>query len=82
MDQPVTSAGGALILPYKDRAPRIAHDAFVAPGAVVVGDVEIGADVTVGHRVLLEAGAGLTRTARVYVERAREYRAALGGPAR
>jgi carbonic anhydrase/acetyltransferase-like protein (isoleucine patch superfamily) len=33
-----------LILPYRGVLPRIAAEAFVAPTAVVVGDVEIGAD--------------------------------------
>ncbi len=32
-----------LLLPYRDQRPRVAPDAFVAPGAVVVGDVEVGA---------------------------------------
>lgn len=31
-----------VILPYADTAPRLAASAFVAPGAVVAGDVEIG----------------------------------------
>ncbi len=47
MDQPVTSAAGPLIVPYKGVVPRIAHDAFVAPSAVLVGDVEIGAGASV-----------------------------------
>lgn len=32
---------GALVFPYRGAAPRIAPDAFVAPGASIVGDVEI-----------------------------------------
>ncbi len=31
------------ILPYRGKLPRIAPDAFVASGAVVIGDVELGA---------------------------------------
>lgn len=31
-----------LILPYKGIMPTIAEDAFIAPGAVVIGDVTIG----------------------------------------
>jgi gamma-carbonic anhydrase len=31
------------ILPYRNRLPRIHPTAFVAPGTVVIGDVEIGA---------------------------------------
>jgi len=34
----------ALILPYRDRLPRIAADAFLAETAVVIGDVDIGAE--------------------------------------
>ena len=36
-----------LVLPYGDRTPRIHPAAWIAPGAVVVGDVEIGADASV-----------------------------------
>ena len=32
-----------LVLPYRGIRPRIAHDAFIAPNACVIGDVEIGA---------------------------------------
>jgi carbonic anhydrase/acetyltransferase-like protein (isoleucine patch superfamily) len=35
-------SSGAIILPYRGKQPRIAADAFIAPGAVVIGDVEIG----------------------------------------
>jgi carbonic anhydrase/acetyltransferase-like protein (isoleucine patch superfamily) len=34
----------ALILPYRGLAPKIAEEAFIAPNAVITGDVEIGAD--------------------------------------
>ncbi len=33
---------GPLILPYRNILPRIDPTAFVAPGAVVIGDVEVG----------------------------------------
>ncbi|MCB2081927.1 MAG: gamma carbonic anhydrase family protein [Hyphomicrobiales bacterium] len=36
-----------LILPYKGILPKIADDAFIAPGAVVIGDVEIGSETNV-----------------------------------
>ena len=32
-----------VILPYGDKIPQIAGDVFIAPGAAVIGDVEIGA---------------------------------------
>jgi carbonic anhydrase/acetyltransferase-like protein (isoleucine patch superfamily) len=38
---------GAIILPFKGILPRIAEDAFIAPGAVVIGDVEIGSGTSV-----------------------------------
>ncbi len=36
-----------LVLPYRDQLPRIAPDAFIAPGVVVIGDVEIDAQASV-----------------------------------
>ncbi|MDR3450010.1 MAG: gamma carbonic anhydrase family protein [Alphaproteobacteria bacterium] len=36
-----------LILPYRGVWPKIHHTAFIAPGAVVIGDVEIGAESSV-----------------------------------
>lgn len=33
---------GPVILPYRNTLPRIATDAFIAPSAVVIGNVEIG----------------------------------------
>lgn len=38
---------GAIILPYDDHWPEIHESTFVAPGAVVIGDVEIGPDASV-----------------------------------
>ena len=38
---------GAIILPYKGITPTIHPDAWIAPGAVVIGDVHIGADTNV-----------------------------------
>lgn len=36
-----------IILPYKGKLPKIHPTAFIAPGAVVIGDVEIGAETNV-----------------------------------
>ncbi len=36
-----------LILPYKGIFPKIADSAFIAPGAAVIGDVEIGEETNV-----------------------------------
>ncbi len=43
----------ALILPYRGVSPRIAEDAFVAPTATVIGDVEIGAGSSVWFGVVI-----------------------------
>ena len=40
-------APGPLVLPFRGRLPRIDPTAWIAPGAVVAGDVEIGADSSV-----------------------------------
>ena len=37
----------AHLLPYRDQRPRLAPDAFAAPGAVLIGDVEVGAQASV-----------------------------------
>lgn len=38
---------GAIIMPFRGVWPRIADDAYIAPGAAVIGDVEIGAEASV-----------------------------------
>lgn len=50
-----------LILPYKGVSPRIHESAFIAPGAVVVGDVEIGADASVWYGSVLRGDSGAIR---------------------
>lgn len=47
MNYPLTPAAGPIILPYGEHWPRIADTAFVAPGASIVGDVEIGPEATI-----------------------------------
>jgi len=44
---------GALILPCKGAAPRIHPSAFVAPGARIIGDVEIGAEASIWYNCVL-----------------------------
>lgn len=36
-----------IILPYQGIMPKIHSSAFIAPGAVIIGDVEIGADANI-----------------------------------
>jgi len=56
---------GPLILPYRDILPRIDPTAFIAPNAVVIGDVEIGAHANIwfncvirGDDAAIRIGAG------------------------
>lgn len=44
---------GAIIQPFRGVWPRIAADVYIAPGAVVVGDVAIGAGASVWYGCVL-----------------------------
>lgn len=46
-------SGSGIVAPYRGVLPRIASDAFVAPGAVVAGDVEIGAGSSIWFQCVL-----------------------------
>ena len=41
------------ILPHKGKWPKIADDVFIAPGASVIGDVEIGAGSSIWFNCVL-----------------------------
>ncbi len=43
----------ALILPFEGKIPTIHPSAFVAPGAVVIGDVEIGENASIWYGCVL-----------------------------
>jgi len=43
----------ALLLPFHGRFPRVARDAFLAPDAVLVGDVEVGAQASIWFGAVL-----------------------------
>ena len=49
------------VFPCGDQTPRIAPDAFVAPGAVVVGDVEIGAETSIWFGCVLRGDLNFIR---------------------
>jgi carbonic anhydrase/acetyltransferase-like protein (isoleucine patch superfamily) len=38
---------GGVLLPWRGKLPRVAADAFVAPGARLIGDVEVGAGASI-----------------------------------
>jgi carbonic anhydrase/acetyltransferase-like protein (isoleucine patch superfamily) len=44
---------GPIILPWRGVSPKIASDAFIAPNAVIIGDVEIGAGATIWFNCVL-----------------------------
>ena len=50
-----------LILPFHGKTPRIHESAFIAPGAVIIGDVEIEADASVWYGCVLRADTNLIR---------------------
>ena len=52
---------GPLILPFNGKAPRIQSSAYVAPNAVIVGDVEIAEDASVFYGVVIRADVGSIR---------------------
>jgi carbonic anhydrase/acetyltransferase-like protein (isoleucine patch superfamily) len=51
----------AQIIPFAGKTPVIAVDAFVAPTAVVIGDVEIGSGASVWFGVVLRGDVGPIR---------------------
>ncbi|MCB1153812.1 gamma carbonic anhydrase family protein [bacterium] len=50
-----------IIKPYNNIHPRIADDVFVAPGAVVVGDVEIAEGASVWYNTVIRGDVGQVR---------------------
>lgn len=55
MDQPIAPPAGPLIVPYRGIVPTVAPDAFVAPGTVLAGDVEIGPEANIWFNCVLRA---------------------------
>jgi len=41
------------LVPFEGRAPVVASDAFIAPNAILVGDIEIGAQASVWYGCIL-----------------------------
>lgn len=50
-----------LILPYQGKTPRIHRTAYIAPGAVIIGDVEIGPEASVFYGSVLRGDVGAIR---------------------
>jgi len=53
-----------LILPYKGKMPKISTDAFVAPTATVIGDVEIDAETGLWFGVIVRGDMNVIRIGR------------------
>ncbi len=49
------------ILPYRGIWPRIARSAFIAPNAVIVGDVEIGEEASIWFGVVIRGDTSLVK---------------------
>ncbi len=43
------------LIPFRGQHPRIADDAFIAPGAVLIGDVHIASGVSVWYNAVIRA---------------------------
>lgn len=52
---------GPIILPYEGKVPRIHRSAYIAPDAVIIGDVEIGPDASVFYGCVLRGDVGKIR---------------------
>ncbi len=52
---------GPIIIPWKGVTPKIAADAFVAPGAVIIGDVVIGAKASIWFGCVLRGDVNFIR---------------------
>lgn len=57
-------SGGPLLHPYRGVWPRISPEAFVAPGAVVAGDVEIGPGCSIWYNATLRGDVNIIRIGR------------------
>jgi carbonic anhydrase/acetyltransferase-like protein (isoleucine patch superfamily) len=49
------------LLPFGDKSPKVAEGAFIAPGAVLVGDIEIGPGASVWYNCVLRGDVNRIR---------------------
>ena len=52
------------LLPYRDKTPKVAEGAFVAPGAILVGDIEIETGASIWYNCVLRGDVNVIRIAR------------------
>ncbi|MGQ9475626.1 MAG: gamma carbonic anhydrase family protein [Actinomycetota bacterium] len=47
-----------MLIPYRDKSPRVSPDAFLAEGAQLIGDVKVGAHASIWYNAVLRADRG------------------------
>lgn len=52
---------GGVVLPFKGRMPRIASDAYIAPTAAIIGDVEIGSQSSIWFGCVIRGDVNMIR---------------------
>ncbi|MCC7275425.1 MAG: gamma carbonic anhydrase family protein [Alphaproteobacteria bacterium] len=52
---------GGILIPFRGKYPRVAPDAFVAPTAVLIGDVEVGPEAGIWFGCVLRADTNTIR---------------------
>jgi carbonic anhydrase/acetyltransferase-like protein (isoleucine patch superfamily) len=52
---------GPLILPFGGKTPKIHDTAFIAPGAIIIGDVEIGPQASIWYNCVVRADINAIR---------------------
>src|SRR3954466_987837 len=52
---------GPTLIPFAGNAPRIDASAFVAPGARLIGDIEIGAEASIWYNCVLRGDVNVIR---------------------
>lgn len=74
-------SSGPLIVPFRGVFPRIAASAFIAPGAVIIGDVEIGENANIWFGCVLRGDvSGIRVGARTNIQDGTVVHAATGKP--
>ena len=53
--------GGGMLYPFNGIWPKIADDCFIAPGARIIGDVEIGSGSSIWFNVVVRGDVGQIR---------------------
>jgi carbonic anhydrase/acetyltransferase-like protein (isoleucine patch superfamily) len=47
-----------MLIPYRDKSPRVSPDAFLAEGARLIGDVKVGSHASIWYNAVLRADRG------------------------